>query len=231
MLGAGKRRISLRCRKTSLKRAKVSTFDVTVVPLHSIHVSSGTGASPRKLTRVTECISPARFAWDCMRAENSYAATGFVNRAFPIVVGQWLGRTSPRLTPTHLLQNEYLAVTTTTHHTYYTKRVKKEMEGPWPTFADKAHLPVEPTWHVDLLTLMQHQQQSLSSTIRQSTRVLSVTSRKSQGTSDTTVTTRCILSIWCWVTYRNKWINTYSTQAMVTNVASCRIVNTFLVAE
>ena len=47
---------------TSLKRAKVSTFDVTVAPHHSIHVSSGTGASPRKLTRVTEYISPARFA-------------------------------------------------------------------------------------------------------------------------------------------------------------------------
>ena len=75
-----------------------------------------------------------------MRAENSYAATGFVNRTFPIVVGQWLGKTSPRLTPTHLLQNEHLSmkmeVTTTTH---------KEIEGHGPTGADKAYLPVEPT--------------------------------------------------------------------------------------
>ena len=31
-------------RKTGLKRAKVSTFDVIVVPHHSFHVSSGTGA-------------------------------------------------------------------------------------------------------------------------------------------------------------------------------------------
>ena len=38
-----------------------------------------------------------------MRAENLYAVTGFANRAFLIVGGQWLGKTSLRLTPAHLL--------------------------------------------------------------------------------------------------------------------------------
>ena len=39
-----------------------------------------------------------------MRVENLYATTGFVSRAFfHIVGGQWLGKTSPRPTPTHLL--------------------------------------------------------------------------------------------------------------------------------
>ena len=55
----------------------------------------------RKLTPVTEHISPAHFA--CMRVEYLYATTGFVNRAFPDVGGQWLGKTSPRPTFTHLL--------------------------------------------------------------------------------------------------------------------------------
>ena len=38
-----------------------------------------------------------------MRVENLYATTGFVNRAFQNVGGQWLGNTSPRPTLTHLL--------------------------------------------------------------------------------------------------------------------------------
>ena len=38
-----------------------------------------------------------------MRVENLYGTTGFVNRAFQNAGGQWLGKTSPRLTLTHLL--------------------------------------------------------------------------------------------------------------------------------
>ena len=37
-----------------------------------------------------------------MRTENLYAVTGFANRAFLIVGGQWLGKTSLRLTPVRL---------------------------------------------------------------------------------------------------------------------------------
>ena len=38
-----------------------------------------------------------------MQAENLYAVTGFMKCALPVVGGQWLGKTSPRPTPTHLL--------------------------------------------------------------------------------------------------------------------------------
>ena len=38
-----------------------------------------------------------------MRVVNLYAATGFVNRAFHTVGGQWLGLTSLRPTPKRLL--------------------------------------------------------------------------------------------------------------------------------
>ena len=37
-----------------------------------------------------------------MRVEKLYATTGFVNRVFQNVGGQWLGKTSPRPTLTHL---------------------------------------------------------------------------------------------------------------------------------
>ena len=38
-----------------------------------------------------------------MQAENLYAVTCFVNRAFHIVGGQWIGKTSPQPTPTYFL--------------------------------------------------------------------------------------------------------------------------------
>ena len=90
----------------------------------------------------------------------------------------------------------------------------------------------EPQWHVDLLVLLQHPEQSLSSRPR---RWLSPGNRRSLDciVRDVTknvwwqcpsATGRWILFFWCWVPYCERW----APRAMVPNVASCKIVNTFL---
>ena len=55
------------------------------------------------MARVTDFATPARFALECMRVVKLHTATGFVNRAFHIFGGQWVGQAPPRPTPTHLL--------------------------------------------------------------------------------------------------------------------------------
>ena len=95
-----------------------------------------------------------------MRVENLYATTGFVNRAFHIVGGQLLGKTSPRPTLTHLLAARapvHEDGATVTHHSDYTNGVTETSVGHGPTGSNEVYLPVRANVTRDMLTLVQHQ--------------------------------------------------------------------------
>ena len=127
-----------------------------------------------------------------MRVENLYATTGFVSRAFHIVGGQWLGKTSPRPTPTHLLAARapvHEDGATVTHHTYNTNGVMEETVGHGPASSNEVYLPVRANVtrrHADTcaapITVVVVTAKKMI-IARQSTRTLTVSSGLSRGTS------------------------------------------------